>query len=97
MSDIRTFTDSEEAYKTANRMAVHGHHDWLVWKLPDGTYKVSRISIESLTMALAECAKSEKGKNIITMVARNVGHYYYVGPNIAAVWLANMEAGHYDY
>lgn len=97
LNDVLTFTDSTEAYGTARRKAVHGHRDWLVWKLPDGSYRVAKLGPDVLEAAMRDCAENDKGKPIVTQVAANSGHYYHVSRGLAEVYLGNMRAGHFVY
>lgn len=83
-----------EAHALAERMAKYSHRNWIVWILADGTRKAAKLSQASLEMAMVEAEGGRRGPGYFTCY-QSGGHGAVVGPNISAVWLANMKAGHF--
>jgi hypothetical protein len=94
MGQIMTNT---EAYTKAKKMARHGHRDWLVWKLPDGTYRAAKLAEEPLKTAMSECVENDQGKPVCVCIQANTAVGVNVSRALADVWLANMQAGTFSY
>lgn len=84
----QVFENSADAFDLGNRKARYAHKHWIVWQTADG-WKAGQLCESVLREAVADV----QGKKFFHVGPHAGFHWSNVGPNMAQMWLRNIEAG----
>lgn len=93
MPTVETFADTRSAFLHAKPKAVHGHKNWVVWVIANGTVHAARESADALVRAARDAVPAFGEEAVAVRVEANAGHFTNLSRGALELWRDNLEAG----